>query len=115
MWSNDLRTGLGAKRKWGKEAAQKNSFAEQDVWSCCSPNFVVFSFGFQYILEGHSPDSSGMFTHYKITWLTTVSAGESCTLAGHFTIVTSEMVSAVASLGRALRSQSCFHCNSSKS
>lgn len=65
MWSNDLRTGLGAKRKWGKEAAQRNNFSEQDVWSYYRPNFVVFSFGFQYILEGHS-DSLGMFTNYKL-------------------------------------------------
>lgn len=67
MWSYDLRTGLEAKRKWGKEAAQKSNFSEQDVWSCCSPNFVVFFFGFQYILEGHSPDSLGVFADYKIT------------------------------------------------
>lgn len=67
MWSNDLRTGLEAKRKWGKEAAQKNNFSEQDVWSCCSSNFVVFFFGFQYILESHSPDSLGMFANYEIT------------------------------------------------
>lgn len=65
MWSNDLRTGLEAKRKWGKEAAQKNN-SEQDAWSCCSSNFVVFFFGFQYILESHSPDSLGMFANYKI-------------------------------------------------
>jgi len=87
MCSNDLRTGLGAKRKWGKEAAQKNN-SEQDALSCCSPNFVVFSFGFQYILEGRSPDSLGMFTNQKITWLTMILIGYNCTLAGHFTMVT---------------------------
>lgn len=86
MWSNDLRTELGAKRKWGKEAAQKNNFSEQDVWSCCSPNFVIFSFG--SILEGHSPNSLGMFTNYKITWLTMVLIGQKWTLAGHFITVT---------------------------
>lgn len=88
MWSNDLRAGLGAKRKWGKEAAQKNNFSEQDVWSCCSPNFLVFSFGFQYILESHSADSFGMFTNYKITWLTMILIRQNCISAGHFIVVT---------------------------